>query len=261
MTIPFKSWLIVLGVFPAMAAGCGAPAAFTFDSSAATGGAGSGCTAGTTTRNLRIYTMVDNSGSTRTTDPNQHYRVQTMRDFLATYGTRANLSYGFGYFADTAALYDMTQSRFIANTVAAPFGSAAGITGALDTYHASIPPNGSTGYGAAFAALESAISRDEAAGAVDDYAVVFMSDGQPTDLAGDIPTELARLANRLKQTAAANGTSDLTLSTVYFGSAGDATSIRNLRILSTEGGGQFVDTNQLGSGGLSIDDVVTIPGC
>ncbi len=217
------------------------------------------CTPTTVTKKLRIFVMVDNSGSTATTDPSQIYRVDTLRKFIGDYGNRPNLSYGFGYFADDAYIYDVNSGDFTMNAATTPIGTVAQITNALNVYHGSIPPVGGTGYAAAFAALEGAIARDEASGVTDDYAVVFMSDGQPTDLSGNVLTWIRTHTAGLKSAAAANGKSHLILSTVYFGAASDSTSINNLRTMATEGGGQFVNTNS--SGGLAIEDVVTLPGC
>ncbi len=246
----------------ALANGCSkAPSGFTPTGQAQKIPGAPGCTAGTTATNLHILVMVDNSGSTSSTDPSQFFRVQTLRNFLTAYGSHTNLHYAFGYFDDDAYLYDMNQNAFVMNSVAVPFGTSAGASSALDLYHASIPPSGNTAYGAAFAALQGAISRDEGAGDVADYAVVFMSDGQPTDINGNVPAGLAALVANLKSAAQANGRSHLSVSTVYFGSASDSTSIQNLQSMAIHGGGQFVDTNHLSGGGLSIDDLVTIPGC
>jgi hypothetical protein len=255
-------WIYAFVALGAMG-GCGkAPAGFATNTHGQVGAPGTpGCTAGTTTSNLRILVMVDNSGSTSSTDPSQFYRVQTLRTFLSSYSGHVNLRYSFGYFDDDAYLFDMNLGRFSKGSSSVPFGTGAGESSALDTYHNSSPPLGGTGYAAAFDALSSAIARDEASGTVADYAVVFMSDGQPTDINGDVATAIANLVTNLKNTAASNGHSHVAVSTVYFGSAADTTSIQNLRSMATQGGGQFVDTNHLSSGGLSIDDVVTIPGC
>jgi len=256
---PLRTSMISFAVLSLAAASCGkAPADFTASERASQG---EGCTVETTTRALRILVMVDNSGSTDKTDPSQAYRVQTLRTFLADYGSHANLSYGFGYFDDDAYLYDANGGRFTSGSASLPFGSAATIAAALDTYHASIPPAGNTGYGAAFGALRSAIAQDEASGQRSDYAVVFMSDGQPTDVSGNVPSAITNLVRGLRGVAETNGKSHLSVSAVYFGPATDATSISNLRGMAAEGAGQFVDTNHLSAGGLAIDDVVTIPGC
>ncbi len=205
--------------------------------------------------------MVDNSGSTVDTDPNQNYRVDTLRKFLINYGTRPNLKYGFGYFANDAYIYDVNTGNFSMNSATLPIGNEAEISNALNLYHSSIPPVGGTGYGAAFAALESAILRDEASGVTDDYAVVFMSDGQPTDLSGNVLTKIRSLVARLKSATESNKKSHLTVSSVYFGDSFDRDSVTNLKTMATEGSGQFVDTNHLPPGGLAIEDVVTVPGC
>jgi hypothetical protein len=179
MRNPFPSMLFAFGFALIALSGCGkAATGFLLAEQASPGG----CSINTTTKNLRVFVMVDNSGSTSTTDPSQFIRVQTLRNFLGTYGGHSNLAYGFGYFDDDAYVYDVGQSRFEMSSAAAPFGSASSVTAALDTYHATIPPYGNTGYAAAFAAIQALITRDEAAGFADDYAVVFMSDGQPTDI-------------------------------------------------------------------------------
>jgi len=253
--------LTMIGSLAALGAGCGkAPAAFSVITAQPDTNR-PGCSAGTTAKNLRILVMVDNSGSTAGTDPSQYYRVQTLRSFLTTYGSHPNLQYSFGYFADNAYLYDMNLGHFARGSVANPLGNATEVSSALDTYHANIPPSGGTGYTAAFGALSSAITRDEGLGSADDYAVVFMSDGQPTDIAGDVISGIHSLVTNLNTVAIANGHSHVAVSAVYFGSANDATSIANLRAMATQGGGQFVDTNHLDAGRLSIEDVVTIPGC
>lgn len=218
------------------------------------------CSVGSTQKKLRIFVMVDNSGSTEETDPNQDYRVETMNRFLAQYGLRTNLTYGFGYFADSAYVYDTNEARFRTSSANAPFGNARQTENALSIYHRSIPPEGGTGYGAAFDAIRGAIAKDQASGVAQDYVVIFMSDGQPTDLYGDIPAQIRSQVDSLKRTAQAGGRS-LTVSSVYFGPRSDSTSIRNLKTMATQGAGQFVDTNSLGSGGLVIDDLITIPGC
>src|SRR5271167_3498882 len=46
---------------------------------------------------VRILFMVDNSGSTSTTDPNHDYRAQTISTFLSQFGSKTNFSYSFGY--------------------------------------------------------------------------------------------------------------------------------------------------------------------
>ncbi len=101
------------------------------------------------------------------------------------------------------------------------------------------------------------MTADENAGHKQDYAVVFMSDGQPTDISGI--DNLKGLVATLRTNATKNG-SVLTVNSIYFGDEKDTNSINNLKAMSTQGAGQFVDTNNLGAGGLVINNVVNVPG-
>ncbi len=209
---------------------------------------------------------MDNSGSTSTTDPNHYYRVQTVQNFLSNYGTHTNLTYSFGYFSGTSAKeYDRGSSTFV-TTPTQLFGDATALTSALNLYK-NLAPSGNTPYAAAYGSMQSMIQRDEAAGTKQDYAVVFMSDGQPTDIS--TIGQMLPLVDNLRTAAQANGTSKLTVSSVYFGpenglTGSAATSAANailmLQSMASEGQGQFVDTNQLNSE-LQINDVITVPNC
>ena len=202
--------------------------------------------------------MVDNSGSTATTDPSHNYRVKTIQDFLTSYGSHANLTYSFGYFSGTTSPeYDMTQSQFKSST-SNIFGDSTALTSALNTFKA-LNPGGNTPYDAAFTALRTEVQVDEATGIKRDYVVVFMSDGQPTDISGNVASGIISLVDQLRTAVQNNGTSLLTVSSVYFGAESDHVSIGNLQTMATEGSGQFVDTNVTTS--ISINDIITVPTC
>jgi hypothetical protein len=202
--------------------------------------------------------MMDNSGSTATTDPNHNYRVKTVQDFLAAYGSHTNLTYSFGYFAgSTASEYDSTRNSFQANPTT-PIGNASFLTAALNKYE-TFAPGGSTPYSAAFNSLRSVVQQDEATGTKMNYVVVFMSDGMPTDISGNVNSGIISMVDNLRTAVQANGSSLLTVSSVYFGPDGDNVSIGNLKTMANEGQGQFVDTNQLNSA-LQINDVINVPG-
>lgn len=217
------------------------------------------CQIGSATKDIRIMFMVDNSGSTNTTDPNQLYRIQTIQQFIADFGAKTNLTYNFGYFSGTSTqMYDMSLNQFTPALAASPIGTSAQLSTALLAYDA-IAPGGSTPYHAAFTSLQATITADENAGHKQDYAVVFMSDGQPTDIANPVAANLLGLVDSLKAAATPNGSS-LTLTTVYFGPPGDSASLGNLQNMAIQGGGRFVDTNNLGAGGFVLNDVITVPG-
>jgi len=216
------------------------------------------CNVGTSKKNLRIMFMVDDSGSTNTTDPSKKYRVQTLQQFIRDYGGNSNLSYTFGYFSGTTAMeYDMSSNKFTNDVSADPTGDSSELAKALQSYEA-LSSGGNTPYKAAFTSLTDTVKADENAGNKQDYVVVFMSDGQPTDISG--AANLNGLVTSLKTAASANG-SDLLLSTVYFGPETDSASIANLTGMAKTGSGQFVDTNKLAAGGLVINDIISIPGC
>lgn len=213
------------------------------------------CKVGTTTRPIRVIFMIDNSGSTNTTDPSKAIRVATLRKFIADYGSNTYLSYNFGYFSGTTAnQYNMVANTFSVNTAANPVGDAAGLTSALNAYDA-LTSSGNTPYKAAFDSMAATVAADEAAGNKQDYAVVFMSDGQPTDISGT--TNLNALVTSLKSTAGGNG-SLLTVSTVYFGDSTDTVSIGNLQSMATAGSGRFINTNTNGT--VVINDLLVVPG-
>jgi len=202
--------------------------------------------------------MIDNSGSTNTTDPNHYYRVKTIQDFLANYGSHTNLTYSFGYFSGTTSPeYDMVQNKFKSSTLNI-FGNATGLSSALTKYE-STSSSGNTPYSAAFAALNSEVTADEQAGTKQDYVIVFMSDGQPTDINGNVASGIISMVDQLRLSVQNNGSSLMTVSSVYFGPENDNISIGNLQTMANEGQGQFVDTNINGT--LSIHDLITVPSC
>ncbi len=215
-------------------------------------------TAATTTKNLRIMFMVDNSGSTLDTDRNKNYRVKTVESFVQNYGSHTNLTYSFGYFGGTTAKeYDGSRRNFQMNP-SVGFGNADFLTSALNLYK-TIAPSGNTPYTAAFNSLKSMVQQDKATGVKQDYVVVFMSDGMPTDIYGNSNSGIVHLVQNLRTVVEANGDSLLTVSSVYFGPQNDNNAINNLRTVASEGKGQFVNTNELNHA-LQINDVITVPG-
>lgn len=252
-----SAFIAVLGGLLASLSSC-APAGFTTSGMSLLDGGGGGgedCKIGTTTVKIRVMFMIDNSGSTNTTDPMKAIRVATLRKFVADYGANSNLSYNIGHFSGTtASMYNTATNQFQLGTSANPVANATQLTSALDLYNG-IAAGGNTPYRAAFDSMSATVTADQAAGNKQDYAAVFMSDGQPTDISG--LANLNGLVTSLKTAAAANG-SKLTLSTVYFGSPNDTGSIANLTSMATAGGGKFVDTNANGT--VVINDVINVPG-
>lgn len=224
------------------------------------------------TINLRILFMVDHSGSTfggSGTDADYRYRVGAIQAFLDKYKTKANFTYSFGYFgADKAYLFDY-QNLVYKQTSANPpiaryFGTAAelstpnGTTGALQKY-LKVPQdlNANTPYQKAFNADKVAVTVDVGNNHANyKYVIIFMSDGQPNPDISD--TNLKTLINDTQATATAGG-SALTVSSVYFGPANGTTAINKMKLIATEGEGQFVNTNV--NSDFNINDVIQVPGC
>ncbi len=209
--------------------------------------------------NLRIAFMVDTSGSTKNTDPNKYYRGETLDNFLATYGTKSNLSYSYGVFAGTARFYDKTAINF-SSSATVPYGAAADLSRAVSIFKSNIVNDGTTNYKVAFNALQANILADlQRADSPKMYSVVFMSDGQPKDLVAPINNSALTLVKNFTQTIVMSGGA-VRVSAVYFGSNTDQKAIDVLKTIAIAGQGQFINTNVLPNNALNIDDAISIPG-
>jgi hypothetical protein len=219
-----------------------------------------------TSENLRIIFMVDNSGSTLQTDPSQFFRVQTIQNFLAKYSSKKNFTYSFGYFGTDTFLFDVQNQKFknVASVNQVPkmtFGNSNDLAKALSLY-SGIQPDGETNYALALSRIQSMILQDEILKTPWNYVLVFMSDGQPTDLNTPAAQNL-RVMIRSLQGSAQQHRGFLTVSTVLFDPASDwgyFDSVNNLSAMADEGKGQFVDTNKISTGSLQIDDIISVPG-
>ncbi len=219
-----------------------------------------------TSENLRIIFMVDNSGSTLQTDPSQFFRVQTIQNFLAKYSAKKNFTYSFGFFATDTFLFDVQNQNFknvssLNQLPKAIFGDSHDLANALATY-SRISPDGETNYALALSRIQSVILQDEIPKIPWNYVIVFMSDGQPTDINSPAAQNLKSMVHSLQASAQLHK-GLLTVSTVLFDPANDwgyQDSINNLAAMASEGKGQFVDTNKISTGSLQIDDLITVPG-
>jgi hypothetical protein len=201
--------------------------------------------------------MVDDSGSSLTTDPNHTYRVATVEAFIAKYGSKANFTYSYGKFSgSTATVWDIGTSQFMSNPPM-PFGNAANLTSALNVYK-NTTPAGSTPYNAAFSKLKSLILADVSANpGIWEHAVVFMSDGVPTDINNPQLANVQTLVSSFVQDIK-NAGSNAAVSAVYFGPATTTAAIDLMKAVATSGTGIFVNTNVTTD--LQIDDVIQVPG-
>ena len=189
--------------------------------------------------NLRILFMVDASGSTTSDDLNASVRGQSALNFLQANIDRQNLSYSYSYFASDLHAWDFASSSFVAinsSTHSVPnqiFGSAAQTHLAVDKFvngfkifanafslFGSLPAgalavnSNSTNYDIAFQLLKAEVLADRAANPNSNYAIIFMSDGQPNDGQNISSSDIN--ANLVQPLMAAAGPGHLTISTVYF---------------------------------------------
>ncbi len=218
-----------------------------------------------TTENLRIIFMVDNSGSTLDTDPNQQIRVQTIRNFIAKYGMKANFTYSFGFFSDDTYFYNTSTKKFIdvsrSGISSIKFGASGDLVNALNSFN-QIDGFGGTNYSPALGAVSKIISQDPASKENWNYIVIFMSDGQPSDILDPVIDHLKSLVD-LVTVAAHSHKALATMSTVLFDPIHDSqypSSSDNLKYLAKQGKGQYFDTNFPPAGGLAIDDIISVPG-
>jgi len=206
--------------------------------------------------------MIDSSGSTLNTDPNEKYRVQTIQTFIQNYGNLTNLNYNFAYFSGSASAWDAKTSAFVTlpSSPQIPFGTSSDLSKALTAYSAiPIGQKATTNYLSAFTSLQASITKVAVKNDGWNYVVVFMSDGQPKDLGSTPNVQLAAIKSNvdgLLSTVQSYG-SLLTVSAVYFGDEADSTSIANLQGMASEGGGQFVDTNKTTN--VVISDIINVP--
>lgn len=217
------------------------------------------CTVGSVNKGLRILFMIDDSGSTLTTDPNMENRVDVIQAFLNKYASKTNLTYSYNYFGTNAATYNIVTDKFGNTTTSANvFGTAADATDALNVFKALPGDAGNTYYSAAFTRIESIIQGDLAVHNDQNYVVIFMSDGQPTDPGlGSSATAQINLITQVSADVmglAASGR--ITVSTVYFGPT-NAQAQNNLFTMATLGKGQFIDTNLTTQ--YSVDNLISVP--
>lgn len=231
---------------------------------------GPGCSVGSVTSPLKVVFMVDSSTSTATTDPHCGERCSALNNFINSYGSNPNLSYSFSFFDTAVSEWNMNNGPFVsAGSQLTIFGDSSGLANAVSSFQ-SRSPTGVTNYSKAFSALQSLISADENSGSSEDYSVLFMSDGEPTDLICDGTNKvnsqgclatgaIQSTIQSFLQAVSSNGSSKALVSAVYFGPANDNNAIKNLSTMASAGGGQFVNTNTTSN--IVINDIIMVPGC
>ncbi len=204
----------------------------------------------------RIIFMMDDSGSTigarkaRGNDPRFSYRERAVRDIVNEYARFSHVNYALGEFGrDRVRFYEFCSTCLGGRRF---FGSALDIKTALDDYVANRRHGGDTPYLSAMYALEYLIGLN----ASHTYAVEFISDGQPTDMATSSEAHLDQeLFDLVKATVedVPELTQPVEFNTFYFGpnptsyadrwfEAEDA--ILRLQIMATAGHGHFIDLHK-----------------
>ncbi|PWU17594.1 MAG: hypothetical protein C5B49_08510 [Bdellovibrio sp.] len=212
------------------------------------------CTLQTLTVPVKIHFVVDMSGSNASgqgslpaTDPTKSFRGGEIKDFVNTFGTKTNFSWGFETFANN------TATNLVGSSTGPFFTNYNGMQTAITKFY-STADGGNTPYGKALTMAALAIASDTSKTSDTKYIVVFLSDGFPTDVT-NVATLDADVQNILNQAPG-----QVTFSTVFYGST-DATASSTLQSMATTGKGQFVDMNTYPSGQtFTIQDVINVPG-
>jgi hypothetical protein len=206
----------------------------------------------TVTKKLKVLLVVDNSGSTLTTDPNK-FRQASIQSLINKYSGKANFSWQI-------VLFNGTSARALVNNNANPndpkFSNSAAAQVALDVFKAEVA-SGNTPYLAAISMAKTAISTDVDFNSVDAplYVTMFMSDGQPTDSSDSQILAAEKSMLDLAPTR-------ITFNSLYFGADNSTANQNRLKAMSDLGKGQFTNiTSQQAV--INIDDISVIPqsGC
>ncbi len=202
----------------------------------------------------RIVFMVDDSGSTlgRRNDPGDdpsfERRIAAVSDIISEYD-HIPILYAFGKFgAGRARFYNLCSKCLGGRRF---FGSALEAKAALNEYVESKHLGGDTPYLPTLFAIENLIELDPSP----TYAVVFISDGEPTDVESnselDLEYDLAHLV-RLTLGAAPNR-GHVDFNTIYFGPLPGSQddhwfqaedSVTRLQAMASAGHGQFYELRE-----------------
>lgn len=218
--------------------------------------------------NLRIIFVVDDSGSTRTDDSGAKVRGTAALDFINQNLSATNMTYSYNYFAANNGSWDFSSSSFTSTASTAlpkqAFGSGSQAVTAVNNfvknYNGSFFQENGTDYESSLQYVQNLVLADEAANPGYNYAVIFMSDGQPnrgSSNSTNLSADIAALMN-------AAGEGRLTLSTVYFNNSqdGDSGEASLMQSMATAGEGQYVnavtDSSSLNVSSM-IQNLLTVP--
>lgn len=267
---------------------------------------------------LRVIVAIDNTGSTGSnqfateiapsgysyvlgSDNDQAFRQRSVNEFVDSLATLSNITFNFQYFQDLAHVHWRHQENdpiakslinFGGDNQSPSFGTALDMKSALKqflTYKA----DGATEYFTSLSLIRKAIQNDaNFASGTQNYAVVFMSDGEPTerlkynadgsidrvlwDPKTDEPELLAAITNLV-----ALSPGHISFSTIFFNnmtpqqradqiaaedpSQGplydpvDPLAPALLQEMANVGLGQFANANIKGADNIKLNNVITVP--
>jgi hypothetical protein len=207
------------------------------------------------TRLTKLLFVVDTSGSNYVsdslgpgTDPDKSLRGGSIQQFFTNYSSKPNFQWGLIYFQQTQAyplVNGFTQSTAV-------------MQAAIDTFM-NVLDQGATPYLAALATASQEIADDPDLHAMTQpqYVVVFLSDGEPSDVA-DNASGSAQIVSAV-QSLVALGPSQITFNAVYYGVA-DPTASSLMQSMAQAGGGKFLDINaNPANKSFQIEDTITVP--
>lgn len=205
----------------------------------------------TVTKKLKIVLVVDNSGSTLQTDP-QNFRRASIQGLINRYSSKPNFSWQIIYFAGNSA-HALVNSGATNNPV---FGNAGQAQVALNAFPAA-DANASTPYLAALNMADKAISTDAEFNSAEKplYVVMFMSDGEPKDSG---PNQIFSKERDLLSRDATR----ISFNSLYFAVDNNQNAMNLLKEMADIGKGVFTVIPQQ-QASINIDDISVVPqsGC
>lgn len=183
------------------------------------------------------------------TDPEKKFRKGSIQEFFEKYKERSNISWGFEIFSR----HDVRS--YIGEKTNEIFGNAHDMEEALKDF-ATEKDRGKTPYLKAMEGVQTAISDDPDLRSKAEYPpryyVVFMSDGYPTDAKAD------QVKNAVDRLIALSPT-QISLSTIYYGTQNDPEAASTLQNMARSGGGQFVNFDTNSNETIAIQDLIGLP--
>lgn len=214
-----------------------------------------------TTKNVKVLFLIDTSGSNATnngapgTDLGKTWRLNTINNFIDTYGSKPNFEFGFAYFQEAQA-----SSLITSNGHGIFTKNMTEVNQAIADLKA-VKDQGYTPYDAALAVVRDMIHYDQVKMAAKDvgYVLVMVSDGTPTNSSYiDTVNGMNNLSSDVKSIMA-EAPGQISLNTVYLYNQAVPTASQKsyLQKISSLGSGAFIEANSNQT--VQISDSVQVP--